>query len=88
MKIRDMLHGSVFPKKSLNRLMLVCFIFTCFLITVHEIDTTAEVYLELFQTYMIEIFCEIKRLLAHNLNKNFIIENWHGSKHASQLQRF
>ena len=24
----------------------------------HEIDTAAEVQLELFQTYMIEIFCE------------------------------
>ena len=29
------------------------------LITMHEIDTAAEVYLEPFQTYMIEIFCEI-----------------------------
>ena len=29
-----------------------------FLITVHEIDTAAEVYLEPFQTYMIELFCE------------------------------
>ena len=24
----------------------------------HEIDTTAAVYLEPFQTYMIELFCE------------------------------
>ena len=29
-----------------------------FLITMHEIDTAAEVDLEPFQTYMIEIFCE------------------------------
>ena len=29
-----------------------------FLITMHEIDAGAEVYLELFQTYIIEIFCE------------------------------
>ena len=29
-----------------------------FLITMHETDTAAEVYLESFQTYMIEIFCE------------------------------
>ena len=29
-----------------------------FLITMHEIDTAAEVYLELFQTYMLELFCE------------------------------
>ena len=54
-----MFHLGVFPEKSLNRLMvLVCFIFTCFLITMHEIDTAAELYLETVQTYMIEIFCE------------------------------
>ena len=29
-----------------------------FLITMHEIDTAAEVHLEPFQTFMIEIFCE------------------------------
>ena len=29
-----------------------------FLITMHETDTAAEVYLELFQTYMLELFCE------------------------------
>ena len=29
------------------------------LITMHEIDTAVEVYFETFQTYMIEIFCEI-----------------------------
>ena len=73
--MREMLHGSVFPKKYLNRLVLVCFILTCFLITVHEIDTAAEVYLELFQTYMIEIFCANKQILAHNSNKSSIIEN-------------
>ena len=39
-----MFHGSVFPEKSLNRLVLVCFIFTCFLITMPEIDTDTEVY--------------------------------------------
>ena len=54
----------------------------------HEIVTATEVYLALFQTYMIEIFCESKQLLAHNSNKSTIIENWHGSKYASQLQRF
>ena len=57
-KIRDMFHVSVFPEKSLNRLVLVCFIFICFLITMHEIDTATEVYLEPIQTYMNEIFCE------------------------------
>ena len=75
-----MFHLSVFLEKSLNRLVLVCFIFTCFLITMHEIDTVAEMYLKPFRTYMIEIFCENKQLLAHNLNKNSVIENWHGSK--------
>ena len=44
--------------KSLNRLVLICFIFTFFFITMHEIDTTAEVPLEPFQTFMIEIFCK------------------------------
>ena len=48
-----MLHVSVFPEKSLN----IYVIFT-FLITVREIDTVAEVYLEPFQTYMTESFCE------------------------------
>ena len=50
-----MFHLSVFPDKSLNRLVLVCFIFTCFLITMHEIDTVAEMYLKPFRTYMIEV---------------------------------
>ena len=54
-----------------------------FLITMHEIDTTAEVYLEPIQTYMIEIFCKNKQLLAHNSNKSSIIEDWHDSKYAS-----
>ena len=61
----------VFAEKSLNRLVLKCFLFTLFeqigidmlsihifLIKMHEVDTTAEVYLEPFQTYMIGIFCE------------------------------
>ena len=54
-KIRDLFQVGAFPKRSLNRLVLVCFIFI-FLIKMHEIDTAAEVYLEPFQTYMIEIF--------------------------------
>ena len=29
-----------------------------FLITMHEIDAAAEAYLELFQTYMLELFCK------------------------------
>ena len=52
-------------------MVLKCFLFTLFeqigidmlsihifLIKMHEVDTTAEVYLEPFQTYMIGIFCE------------------------------
>ena len=54
----------------------------------HEIDTAAEVYLELFPTCTIEIFCENEQLLSHNLNKSSIIENWHGSKYVFQLQMF
>ena len=41
-----------------------------FLITIHEIDTPSEVYLEPFQRYMIELFCEnSSRLLALNSKK-------------------
>ena len=50
-----MFHVSVFAEKSLNRLILVWLNFS-FLITLHEIDTAAEVYLEPFQTYMTEFF--------------------------------
>ena len=83
-----MFHLSVFPENTLDTLVLACFIFACFLITMQEIDTTAEVYLEPIQTYMIEIFCKNKQLLAHNWNKSPIIENWQDSKYTSQLQRF
>ena len=53
-----MIHGSVFAEKSLNRLVLILLVFTgfFFLITMLEIDTAAELYLEPFQTYMIERF--------------------------------
>ena len=53
-------HISVFREKHLNRLVLVCWYadLHIFLITMHEIDTAAEVYLEPFQTHMIDIFCE------------------------------
>ena len=55
-----MIHVSVFAEKSLNRLVLILLVFTVcfFLITMLEIDTAAEVYLEPFQTYMIELFCK------------------------------
>ena len=77
-----MFHLSVFPENTLDTLVLACFIFACFLITMQEIDTTAEVYLEPIQTYMIEIFCKNKQLLVHNSNKSSIIEDWHDSKYA------
>ena len=48
-----MFHVSAFPERSLNRLVLVAILYLhMFLITMHEIDTAAEVYLEPFQTYM------------------------------------
>ena len=55
-----MIHVSVFAEKSLNRLVLILLVFTVFffLITMLEIDTAAEVYLEPFQTYMTELFCK------------------------------
>ena len=43
-----MFHVSVFTEKSLNRLALIGFISTFFLITMHEIDKAAEVHLEPF----------------------------------------
>ena len=47
-----MFHVSAFPERSLNRLVLVAILYLhMFLITMHEIDTAAEVYLETFQTY-------------------------------------
>ena len=46
-------------KPYLNRLVLVWLIFTFFLITMHGIDTAAEVYLELFQRYKLELFAKI-----------------------------
>ena len=50
---------SAFAEKSLNRVVLVWFIFTFFLITMHEADTATEVYLESFPTYMFELFLQI-----------------------------
>ena len=49
---------SVFAEKSLNRLVLVWLFFTFSLITMHEIDTATEMYLEPFPTYMFESFLQ------------------------------
>ena len=66
-----MFYVNVFAEKSLNRLVLVWL--TClhvFLITMYEAATAVEVYLEPFQTYMVELLCEnSKRLLALNSRK-------------------
>ena len=48
-----MFHVSVFPEN-----LWTYALSSHFLITMHEIDTVAEVYLEHVQTYMVEIFCE------------------------------
>ena len=40
-------------------------------------------YLESRQRYMMEFFCEELKLF---FQKNFIIDVWHGSKYASELQ--
>ena len=52
-EIRDMFHLSVFEQIGIGMAYL-----HVFLITMHEIDTAAEVYLEPFQTYLIELFCK------------------------------
>ena len=49
---------SVFAEKSLNRLVLLCLIFTFFLIIMLEIDTDAEIYLQPFPTYELELFLQ------------------------------
>ena len=51
----------------------------------HEIDKAAEVYLEPFQTLLLRF---LRFLRFFNSIKSSAIENWHGSKYASQLQRF
>ena len=51
----------------------------------HEVDTAAEVHLEPFRTYTIEIFSENSYTFCL---LSFIIENWHGSKYASQPHEF
>ena len=48
-----MFHLSVFEQIGIGMAYL-----HVFLITMHEIDTAAEVYLEPFQTYLIELFCK------------------------------
>ena len=49
-----MFHARVFEQIGVDIILYL----HSFLITMHEIDTAAEVHLELFQTYMIELFCE------------------------------
>ena len=49
-----MFHARVFEQIGIDIILYL----HSFLITMHEIDTAAEVHLEPFQTFMIEIFCE------------------------------
>ena len=51
-------HGSVFAEKSFEQIGIAMAYLHVFLITMHEIDTAAEVYLEPFPTYMFELFCK------------------------------
>ena len=69
--IRGMFYVSVFAEASLNRLVLVWLkCLHVFLITMHEVATAVEVYLESFQAYVIELLCENSiRLLALNSRK-------------------
>lgn len=77
-RICFMLKG--FDEKSFNRLLLIWFIFVFFLITLQEKDIVAETYLEPFQTYMMNLFCEN----SYFSKKSSIIDNWHGYKYASR----
>ena len=53
--------------------------------TMHEIDKAAEVYLEPCQTLWLRF---LRFLRFFNSIKSSGIENWHGSKYTSQVQRF
>ena len=57
------------------------FIFRVFLITMHKIDTAAEVYLEPFPTY-VWAFLQI----VNALKIKAIHLNWHSCKYALQLE--
>ena len=48
----------VFLLKNIEQLGIGMAYLHVFLTTMHEIDTAAEVYLELFQKYMFVLFCE------------------------------
>ena len=60
--VRNQNHGYVsrkcIPWKIFEQIGIDMLYLDIFLITMHEKDTTAEVLLEPFQTYMTEIFCE------------------------------
>ena len=72
-----MFHVSVFPDW-----LLICVFLAFFPITMHEIDTAAEVHSEPFQTYMIEISLHKElQLLPLNSNLYSIIKNWHDCEH-------
>ena len=47
-------HGSVFAEKSFEQIGIAMAYLHVFLITMHEIDTAAEVYLEPFLTHIFE----------------------------------
>ena len=53
----DMFHVKCFRLKIFEQIGIGMAYLHIFLITMHEINT-AEVYLKLFQTYMLELFCE------------------------------
>ena len=54
-------------------------------------DIAREAYLESLQRYMMELFCErgndFKSYPVFAKTIYFIIDVWHGSKYASELQR-
>ena len=54
-----MFHLKCFRRKIFEQIGIgMTYYLHVFLITMHEIDAAAEVYLELFQIYVLELFCE------------------------------
>ena len=55
---QEMFNVKCFHWKTFEQIGIGMAYLRVFLITMHKIDTAVEVYLELFQTYKLELFCE------------------------------
>ena len=53
-----MFHAECICRKIFEQIGIGMAYLHCFLVTMHETDTAAEMYLELFPTYMFELFLQ------------------------------